>query len=180
MTSRPVLEEVIDQLKLPLEYEELKEKITIDNPKDTRILSITVQDPDPELARDVANTVAKTSSEYIGDIMEMVPPKMIENGVVPLYKSSPSNTKNVLIGAFLGMMLVCGVTVLEVIMNDTVQTEEDVEKYLGISVLASVPARKNEISDSGKSVSIKRRTGRNTNTGKKAISHSKKKRRNRA
>lgn len=152
VTSRPVLEDVIGQLNLDLEYEDLKEKITIDNPKDTRILSITAQDPDPKMAKEISDAVAKTSSEYIGDIMEMVPPKIIEKGVVATRKSSPSNSRNALIGAALGVIMVCGITVLEVILNDTVRTEEDVNRYLGITVLATVPARVSEISDEGKTV----------------------------
>ncbi|MGN0158875.1 MAG: YveK family protein [Brotaphodocola sp.] len=172
VTSRPVLEDVIETLGLNLGYEALKGKITIDNPKDTRILSITVQDSDPYLAKEITDAVAKISSEYIGDIMEMVPPKTIETGVVATKKSSPSNTKNALIGAVLGMMAVCGITVLEVVLNDTVRTEDDVEKYLGISVLASVPVReaafsneesvnckKNEKKESGKK-SRKKKGGR--------------------
>lgn len=144
ITSRPVLEDVIQQMGLPLDYEQLKSKIMIDNPQDTRILSITVEDPDPRLAKELADAVAATSSEYIGDIMEMVPPKMIENGVVPIYKSSPSNGKNAVLGAVLGAAFVCGLVVLEVLMNDTIQDEEDVERYLGLTVLASVPEREEE------------------------------------
>lgn len=146
-TSRPVLEGIIDELGLNLDYEGLKEKIEIANPADTRILSITVQDPDPHMAKTLADAVATNSSEYIGDIMEMVPPKIIEKGVAATTKSSPSNSKNAVLGAMAGIFLVCGIIVLEVIMNDAIKTEDDVERYLGISVLASVPARK---SDSGK------------------------------
>lgn len=139
--SRPVLEEVINQLKLPWEYETLKKKIDIENPSNTRILSITVQDSDPRLAKDIADAVARISSEYIGDIMEMIPPKMIEEGVVPTRKSSPSNGKNAVIGAMTGMILICGYITVKVILNDSIRTEEDVMKYLGINVLASVPNR---------------------------------------
>lgn len=144
VTSRPVLEDVIQKLGLDLTYKELMEKIKIDNPSDTRILSITAEDPDPVMAKQIADAIAGTSSEYIGDIMEMIPPKIIEEGVVATEKSSPSNTRNALIGALIGMLLVCGTTVAEVILNDTVQTEEDVEKYLGLTVLASVPFREGE------------------------------------
>ena len=144
ITSRPVIEDVIQQMNMPLDYEDMISKITIDNPQDTRILSITVEDPDPRLAKELADAVATTSSEYIGDIMEMVPPKIIEHGVVPTEKSSPSNGRNALLGAAIGVILVCGFVILEVIMNDTVQDEEDVERYLGLTVLASVPAREGE------------------------------------
>lgn len=141
VTSRPVLEEVIRDFAPELSYEGMKGKITINNPSDTRILSITAQDSDPVRAKALATAVAKTSSEYIGDIMEMVPPKIIEEGVIPTKKSSPSNSRNAMMGALVGMVLVCGLIVLEVIMNDTIRGEEDVERYLGLSVLASVPER---------------------------------------
>ncbi|MBR5268578.1 MAG: polysaccharide export protein [Lachnospiraceae bacterium] len=144
VTSRPVLEDVLEKQGLDLTYEDLKEKITINNPKDTRILSISVQDPDPKMAKALADEVASTASSYIGDIMEMVPPKMIEDGQVPIKKTSPSNFKNAVIGAMAGFAAVCGLIVLEVLMNDTVRTEEDVEKYLGLTVLAMVPAREGE------------------------------------
>lgn len=144
VTSRPVLEDVIEGLELNTTYKVLKKKITIDNPEDTRILSISVMDPDPQMAKAIADKVAATASDYVGDIMEMVPPKLIEDGEVPLLKTSPSNTKNALIGGFLGVLLVCGFVTARVVLNDTVRTEEDVTRYLGLTVLASVPARKGE------------------------------------
>lgn len=88
VTSRPVISEVIDKLKLDISYENMVSKITINNPNDTRILSITAQDPDPVMAKDIADSVAKTSSEYIGDIMEMVPPKVIEEGTVSVKRQA--------------------------------------------------------------------------------------------
>lgn len=145
VTSRPVLEDVIEKLEMDITYKDLKKKITIDNPKDTRILSISVQDPSPQMAKTIADEIANTSSEYIGDIMEMVPPKLIESGEVPIHKTSPSNAKNAVLGAMVGFVLVCGVIVLEVLMNDTIRTEDDVQKYLGLSVLAMVPERDGEI-----------------------------------
>lgn len=84
VTSRPVLEDVIEGLELNTTYKDLKKKITIDNPADTRILSISVMDPDPQMAKAIADKVAATASDYVGDIMEMVPPKLIEDGEVPL------------------------------------------------------------------------------------------------
>lgn len=139
VTSRPVLEDVISSLGLDMEYKDLEEKLTIGNPSDSRILTITAEDPDPQMAKAIADEVADTSSDYIGDIMEMIPPKLIEDGGIPTEKSSPSNVKNAVLGAILGLAAVCGMIVLEVVLNDTVENEEDVAKYLGISVLASIP-----------------------------------------
>lgn len=155
-TSRPVLEGVIEELGLDLTYEQLKQKISIGNPQDTRILSVTVTDPDPQMAKKIVDSVANVSSEYIGDIMEMIPPKMIEDGQLPTQKSSPSNAKNAMLGAMLGMILTCGLITLQIILNDTIQTEEDVEKYLGLTVLAEIPVRDGE-EVSGKSEKAKKK-----------------------
>ncbi len=142
--SRPILENVIQSLGLNLTQEELEKKITLENPADTRILSISVEDPDPVMAKTIVDEVANASSEYIGDIMEMIPPKMIEDGEVPQDKSSPSNSRNAMLGSLLGVLLVCGSIALQVILNDTVQTEEDVARYLELTVLASIPERAGE------------------------------------
>lgn len=144
VNSRPVLEEVIENLDLGITYKDLKKKITISNPSDTRILNISVTDADPQMAKTIADAVAETSSDYIAEIMEMIPPKIIESGEIPTQKTSPSNTKNAILGAMVGCVAVCGIIVLEVLMNDTVRTEDDVERYLGLSVLAMVPAREGE------------------------------------
>ncbi len=173
VTSRPVLEDVIEGLELNTTYKDLKKKITIDNPADTRILSISVMDPDPQMAKAIADKIAGTASDYVGDIMEMVPPKLIEDGEVPLLKTSPSNTKNALIGGLVGALVVCGAVTARVVLNDTVRTEEDVTRYLGLTVLASVPQRKGETpEDKEAMVSSKSR-----NKGQAASRRSRKKKR---
>ncbi|MCD8222465.1 MAG: Wzz/FepE/Etk N-terminal domain-containing protein [Clostridiales bacterium] len=147
VTSRPVLQDVIHNLGLDMTYRQLAGRLKIDNPTNTRILTIAATDPDPETAKKIVDEVASRSADYIADIMEMAPPKIIETGEVPTEKTSPSNTKNAMIGALAGMVLVCGLITLEVIMNDSVRTEEDVVRYLELSVLAAVPVRENETAE---------------------------------
>ena len=137
ITSRPVLEQVIKNQGLNMTYGQLKARIRISNPADTRILNMTVSDTDPVRAKAIADEVANASSDYIGDIMEMVPPKIIEQGVVPASPASPSIKKNAALGGLACVAAACGVITLKVIMNDTIRSEEDVGKYLGMSVLAS-------------------------------------------
>ena len=137
--SRPVLQEVIDKQNLDMTTDELGEMITIDNPKDTRILSITVEDIEPMRAKAIVDEVTKSASNYIGDIMEMVPPQVIEDGVVAVKPSSPSVKKNAAVGGLGLAVLVCGLICLKTILDDTIKSEEDIEKYLGLSVLAVIP-----------------------------------------
>ena len=160
VTSRPVISEVIDKLKLDISYENMVSKITINNPNDTRILSITAQDPDPVMAKDIADSVAKTSSEYIGDKMEVTPPKIIEKGEVPTSRSNTGVAKMAVMGVLAGMILCAGVIVIRTIMDDTIKSEEDIEKYLGLSTLSIIPDRKDYINGSGKTKSKRNDAGK--------------------
>jgi hypothetical protein len=139
VVSKPVLQEVINKLDLKTEYKDLKAKVSISNPADTRILTITVLDKDATRARDTVNEIALSASNYIAEIMEMVPPKIIEKGETALQKTSPSTTKNTAIGALSGILLVCIITGIQLFMKDTIDSEEDAQKYLGLSVLATIP-----------------------------------------
>lgn len=141
MTSRPVLQAAIDRLNLDIDYRDLRKKIVINNPPDTRILTLSVRDSDPYMARALVNEIAFTAAAYIGDIMEMIPPKVIEDGELPTIRTSPILKKNVLIGALTGMLLVSGVLIVRVLLNDTIKTEEDIERYLKLSSLAVVPVK---------------------------------------
>lgn len=156
ITSRPVLDAVAENLNLDMSYGELRSKISIDNPVDTRILSITVTDSDPVRAKAIVDEVANTSSEYIGDIMEMIPPKIIEEGVVAPYPFTPNVKKYAVLGALLGAVLVAGIVTVKVILNDSIKTEEDIEKYLDLSVLAVVPMKKDSQSKEDKKAKRKR------------------------
>ena len=157
ITSRPVLEEVIENLKLDTDYKTLAESITVDNPSDTRILNIAVNNPDAELAAKIVNELSSVSSEFIGDKMEVTPPKIIEEGEIPTVKSSPSMMKNTLLGILLGFLISGGIIVVVTLMDDTIKCEEDIEKYLGIPMLASVPDRKDYISSGRKNKNKKRK-----------------------
>lgn len=141
ITSRPVMEKVVNSLGLDMSYKDLKKKISVTNPTDTRILTLAVQDTDPEQAKKIVDEIAKTASDYIGDMMEMVQPKIFEEGEVPSVKTGPDNKKNAMIGAAAGMFFVLVVLTAGVLIDDTIRSEEDVERYLGLTVLAVVPNR---------------------------------------
>ncbi len=160
ITSRPVLDEAIDNLKLDMTYEELQEKITVENPEETRILNITVEDSKPEKAQKIVNEVTTISAKFIGEKMEVKAPKIIDKGQLPTKKSSPSMKKNALLGLILGLILSAGIFVLTTIMDDTIKSEKDVEKYLGMSTLTSVPDRKDYINEKKHGKKKKSKKGR--------------------
>lgn len=144
ITSRPVLEKVIENLGLSMGDKELKAAIAVENPTDTRILNLTVSNPDPILACEIVDELAEVSSAYIGDKMEVTPPKIIETGEVALYPDSPSIKKNALLGVLAGVVSAAGIITVLNVMNDTVRTEEDIARYLNLSTFAVVPDKAQE------------------------------------
>lgn len=143
--STSVMDDVIEELDLKMSADQLRENISIVNPVDTRILEVSVTNKDGVLAKKIADKVVEVASEYIGDKMEVIPPKVIEKGKLPTVQTSPSMSKNVMMGFLLGIALCGGIICILTIMDDSIKSEDDMEKYLGIPVLASVPDRKDYI-----------------------------------
>jgi capsular polysaccharide biosynthesis protein len=138
-TSRPVVEQVIRELNLDTTYEELLSTITITNPTNSRILKISVENPDPKLAADISNAMAESLSDRVAEVLNTDKPSTVEQAVVPDKPSSPSTKKNTAIGALLGLIAAAAVVLLQHFMDDTIKNEEDVRKYLGLNTLAAVP-----------------------------------------
>lgn len=156
--SRPVLDKVILDLDLDMSWESLKSSISINNPTSTRLLEVTVEHPNPEMAKRIVDEVSAVASEYIGEQMEVIPPKVIEEGVLNVSPVSPSVKGNILKGILLGFILVAGVITVRTVMDDTIKSEEDIEKYLGIPMFAKIPDRKDYISGSGKARKSRRKS----------------------
>lgn len=156
--STPVMEQVIENLGLNMSTGALKSAVSIENPSSTRILNLSVTSTDPELAKQIVDELASVASEYIADKMEVVPPKVIEEGEIPVYKDGPNVKKNALLGLLAGFAVSGGLVVLFFMMNDSIKTEDDVSRYLGISTLATVPDRKDYIG--GKKKGKKSREGK--------------------
>lgn len=139
INSRYVLEEVIQQLYLDLEYRELLKKVSVTTPTDTRIVAITVEDTDPVQAMNIANCIRETASEHIQNVMDIEAVNVVETANMPTEKAGPSVVKWTLIGGLLGIFLICAIILVQYLMDDTIKSSEDVEKYLGISTLALIP-----------------------------------------
>ena len=148
--SRPVLEETIKKTGLSLNYRQLRDLITVTNAEDTRILEISVEQPNPKLAKKVCDVLTEVSSEYIGDKMEVQAPKVIEEGEIASVQTSPNITRNVTLGFLLGFLAAVAVVVARYVMNESIVTEDDVQRYLGLTTLASIPEKESEKRERGR------------------------------
>ena len=139
VTSRPVLEKTIAELDLDLSVSQLESMIKVSNANNTRILKISVTATDPELAQDIANSVRIAVGEQIVSVMNIDAVNTVEEASLPLAPSSPKVPRNTLIGMAAGFALMTGFYVLRSIMDDSVKSSEDVEKYMGLPVLGVIP-----------------------------------------
>ena len=139
---RPVFNEVIDNLNLDMEYEDLLKKVDISVVGDSRLLAVSVEDNDPKLAQSMVNELVDTAVTYIPKVMnasENAQPTIAEYAVVPDEPSSPNLAKNTILGAILAMLLVAMVFVARMLMDDSLNTAEDVEKEFGIMPFTVIP-----------------------------------------
>lgn len=158
---RPIFEEIIEEKSLRYEYEELLDMIDISAIEDTRILVITAECTDPMEAKIIANALADKAVSYLPEVMETDPPNIAERAISPEEKSSPSLSKNTVIGALAGTAVCLIVLTVLFVMDDTLKSAEDVEKAFGIMPLTVIPEGDiAEIRDEGKSGRKKRKDRR--------------------
>lgn len=139
---RPVFNEVIDNLNLDMEYEDLLKKVSISVVGDSRLLAVSVEDNDPKLAQSMVNELVDTAVTYIPKVMnasENAQPTIAEYAVVPDETSSPNLAKNIILGAVVAMLLVAVIFVVRMLMDDSLNTAEDVEKEFGIMPFTVIP-----------------------------------------
>ena len=139
MLSYPVLEQVINKLNLDMDSDTLAKMITLENPTDTRILNINVVSTDPKSARDIANTLMDVSVDYLPKTMSTNAPNVAQKAKLADHKDGPSYTKYTMIGALAGAFLYCMYLVVKYLMDDTIHTADDMEKFVDIVPLAVIP-----------------------------------------
>lgn len=162
--SRPVVEEVISNLKLNRTYEDVLRQMSFSNPSDTRILVMTAQDPDPQLAKDIVDQFVEVSKVSISSIMKTEEPSIVELGYIADKPVSPNLKKNVVIGVVLGMFLTIAVILVFYLLDDTIKSSDDIEKYLGLNTLTAIPLKEDE--ENGKYKFGKRHRKKEKNDGK--------------
>lgn len=144
--SRPVIETVSNDLNLDYTYAEMLDMITVENPDSTSILKMTVQNPDPEKAKEIADAMADATAERVAEVMVTDKPSNVESAVVAKYPVSPNIKKYGLIGGFGLAFLMIALLVIMHLLDDTIKNEEDVKKYLNTVTLAALPREKKKIS----------------------------------
>lgn len=137
--SDTVLQQVIDNLGLNLTYAQLNKRVTVAAVDDTQVMKITVQSDSPEWARQVCEQIITVAPDVIKEAVEAGSVKVISNPSLATEPVSPNIMKNTMLAAAVGFVLVIGIIVLQVLLDNKINTEEDVTKYLDMTVLGVIP-----------------------------------------
>lgn len=145
--SRSVTEKVISQLKLNTIYTDMKNldsselagMISVANTTDTRIIRITVTDTNPARAQDIANAIREAASLHIEEVMDIEAVNVVDYAEMPMKSVSPNILMNTLIGAVGGALAAAFLIILFHLSDDRIKGPDDVEKYLGVGILGTIP-----------------------------------------
>ncbi|MGI1732623.1 Wzz/FepE/Etk N-terminal domain-containing protein [Streptococcus uberis] len=139
ITSRDVMKDVIANNSLSLSPDALSKMISVTIPADTRVISITVTNHDPQQAKDLANSIREVASEKIKAVTKVQDVTPLEKAQLPSSPSSPNIKRNTLIGMLIGGLFTMFIIVIKEVLDDRVKRPEDVEEVLGMTLLGIVP-----------------------------------------
>ena len=143
--SRQLAERVADDLGGDLDPATLQDNVTATVVPETVNLQISFTDPDPELARDVAQAYAVGVSELVADL-ETPPGKnvapikasIVDAAQVPSSPVSPQPVRNLGLAAVLGLLLGIGLAVARELLDTSVSSADDVAGVTSAPILGSI------------------------------------------
>ncbi len=136
---------ILDLVKKELAFENmttesLNNKINVISERDSQVVTITVQDPDPSIARDIANTTADIFQREIVNLMNIDNVSILtkataSDGQEPI---KPQPILNIAISMVIGFVLSIGLAFLLEYLDNTITSEQDIEKLLSLPVIGSI------------------------------------------
>lgn len=137
--SRVVAKEWMSNLGLDFTYEELDKKIDVALVKDTEIIKIIVKDKDGKAAVQIADEIANVFMKHVARIMNIENIQIIDKAEIPLTPYKPKLAVNMLLAFALGIMISIFSIFIHEYFDNTVKTQEDIEKYFMLPVLGVIP-----------------------------------------
>ena len=113
--------------------------MTVANTSNTRIITITVKDPNPANAQIIANSIRDAAAIHIKDVTDVEAVNVADEANLPGSPCEPSIPKWTLIAAMIGVILSAGIIIVQYLLDDTIKSSEDIEKYLELSTLGLIP-----------------------------------------
>lgn len=116
--------------------------ISVSSETTSRVITLSVEGPDPQEAADIANAMAANVSEVAREVMNVQSVNVVDEASAPDQPSGPSRTMYVAVAFLAGLFVAIAIVVLLDMLNTKVRSAEDVEELLGIPVIGRIPAMK--------------------------------------
>ena len=139
LNTRETMLDVIDYAGVDMSYSQIKGMISAAAVDETEVFRVTVTSPDPYEAERIADAIAYFLPKRISSIIEGSSAKVVDSAVVATSPSSPNYTNNTMMGFIIGAVLTAAMIVVQVIVDITIRTEEDVAQGCRYPILSAVP-----------------------------------------
>ena len=140
MKSKSVLRQVVENLNIEeISEEKIRNNIFVESVKDTEVIQITVKNEEPNRAALIANEIAKVFSEKVVEIYNISNIYVLDRAEPNEIPSNINHIKDVIIFAFIGLVISIGYVLIINMLDTTIKTEQDIENATGLLVLISIP-----------------------------------------
>ena len=137
--SQGVLEKVVADQKLTMDAKTLGRKVSVTVPADTRIVSISVRDGNPEEASRIANALREVAAQKIISVTRVSDVTTLEEARPATSPSSPNIRRNTMMATLAGVGFIVVIVLLVELLDDRVKRPEDIEEVMHISLLGVIP-----------------------------------------
>ena len=139
LKSHSVLDEVISTQGIVMKYEDLRSNVSTSNPSETRILEVTVKSDSPSRAKQLVDSICDVGTVKIEEAMGFQQVNLFEYGILETEPCNKTGITTYLVVAMITAVLAYAVFLLLFLLDDRIHTEEDIERYLGLSILGEIP-----------------------------------------
>ncbi|MDM5154202.1 Wzz/FepE/Etk N-terminal domain-containing protein [Bacillus sp. DX1.1] len=150
LKSSAILDIVRTNLQLNESTSTLQEKITIVNEKNTQIMSITVQDVNPKIAKSIASEVANVFLQHSQDKMNVKNIEILSEAKEPEFPVKPNKKNYVLASIIFGIVVGMGLAIVRNIYNDKIWFDEDVKNILQVPMITVIEEKNIDLSNTNR------------------------------
>ena len=137
--SKNILRQVIANLGIHVDENSLRNNVAVSSVKDTELIEITVKNKNATYAAQIANEIAKVFTEKVKEIYNINNVQIVDEAEVSTVPSNINHEKDVIMFAFVGLVVAVAYALIANMLDTTIKTAEDVEKGFGVPVLVSIP-----------------------------------------
>ncbi|WP_064091698.1 YveK family protein [Rossellomorea aquimaris] len=133
-----IMEKVRSELNLSRSPEGIANQISVARIDESQVIKISAVDTDPIVARDIVNSTSKLFKSEIAAILEFQDVQLLSPAKENPYPINEKGNRMTIIAFVLGLITSIGLIFLLDSLDHTIKTNQDIEDYLGLTVLGNI------------------------------------------